>query len=93
MMRFVLGAAVGYVLGARAGRERYDQLVRTYHRITEHPAVQSAAGVAREKVTDVVAATRGKLEHDGRPDGANHVAVNANGVSTTQAPTSQIPRA
>ena len=54
MMAFVLGAATGYVLGARAGRERYEQIVRTYHRISEHPAVQSAAGVAREKVTGAV---------------------------------------
>jgi hypothetical protein len=54
MIGFVLGAATGYVLGARAGRERYEQIVRTYQRVTEHPAVQSAAGVAREKVSGVV---------------------------------------
>jgi hypothetical protein len=28
LMTFLVGAAVGYVLGAQAGRERYDQLVR-----------------------------------------------------------------
>src|SRR5215207_4496210 len=33
MLKFLLGAAVGYVLGARAGHERYEQLVRTYQRI------------------------------------------------------------
>ena len=50
MKVFLLGAAVGYVLGARAGRERYDQLMRAYHRLVEHPAVQGAAGIARAKV-------------------------------------------
>ena len=53
-MGFLLGAATGYVLGARAGRERYEQIVRTYHRVADHPAVQGAAGVARAKVTDAV---------------------------------------
>jgi hypothetical protein len=54
MIGFLLGAATGYVLGAKAGRERYEQIVRTYHRIADHPAVQGAAGVARAKVTDAV---------------------------------------
>ncbi|HET8643490.1 MAG TPA: hypothetical protein VFM37_16250 [Pseudonocardiaceae bacterium] len=54
MKAFLLGAAVGYVLGARAGRERYEQIARTYHRVADHPAVQGAAGVARAKVTDTV---------------------------------------
>ncbi|WP_199435120.1 hypothetical protein [Qaidamihabitans albus] len=50
MKTFLLGAAVGYVLGARAGRARYEQIVRTYRGIADHPAVQGAAGVARAKV-------------------------------------------
>lgn len=54
MKAFVLGAAVGYVLGAKAGRGRYDQIVRTYRKIADHPAVQGAAGVARAKVGEKV---------------------------------------
>jgi hypothetical protein len=50
MKAFILGAAVGYVLGAKAGRGRYDQIMRTYRRIADHPAVQGAAGVARAKI-------------------------------------------
>lgn len=50
MKAFVLGAAVGYVLGAKAGRGRYDQIMRTYRKLADHPAVQGAAGVARAKV-------------------------------------------
>ena len=30
MLKFLLGAAIGYVLGAKAGHERYEQLKRTY---------------------------------------------------------------
>ncbi|TCO50889.1 hypothetical protein [Actinocrispum wychmicini] len=50
MKVFLVGLAVGYVLGAKAGRERYEQIIRAYHRLLEHPAVQSAAGVARAKI-------------------------------------------
>ncbi|RSM65317.1 hypothetical protein DMH04_49510 [Kibdelosporangium aridum] len=50
MKVFLAGVAVGYVLGAKAGRERYDQIMRAYHSLLEHPAVQSAAGVARQKI-------------------------------------------
>jgi hypothetical protein len=50
MKAFILGAAIGYVLGAKAGRGRYDQIMRTYRKIADHPAVQGAAGVARAKV-------------------------------------------
>jgi hypothetical protein len=46
----VFGVAVGYVLGARAGRGRYDQIVRTYRALADHPAVQGAAGIARAKI-------------------------------------------
>ena len=54
MLKFLLGAAVGYVLGARAGHERYEQLRRTYQRIADHPAVQGAAGVVRARVDEAV---------------------------------------
>ena len=54
MLKFLLGAAAGYVLGARAGHERYEQLRRTYQRVTDHPAVQGAAGVVRARVEERV---------------------------------------
>lgn len=54
MKTFLLGAAVGYVLGTRAGRARYDQIVRTYRKVADHPMVQGAAGVVRAKVGEKV---------------------------------------
>jgi hypothetical protein len=44
-LTFLLGVGAGYVLGARAGRERYDQLMRSFRDAKEQPGVQSAAGV------------------------------------------------
>ncbi len=55
MLKFLLGAAVGYVLGAKAGHERYEQLKRTYQRVSDHPAVQGAAGVVRARLEEAVA--------------------------------------
>ncbi|MEJ2861688.1 hypothetical protein [Actinomycetospora flava] len=51
---FLLGAGVGYVLGARAGRERYEQIARAYRQVADHPSVQGAAGVARAKAGEAV---------------------------------------
>jgi hypothetical protein len=51
---FLLGAGVGYVLGARAGRERYEQIARAYRRVADNPSVQGAAGVARAKAGEAV---------------------------------------
>ncbi|GAA1896655.1 YtxH domain-containing protein [Streptantibioticus ferralitis] len=61
-LTFIAGAAVGYVLGARAGRDRYEQLRKTAQRIAQNPAVrntvESAGQQSRElagKAADAVA--------------------------------------
>jgi hypothetical protein len=41
---FVGGLAVGYVLGAQAGRERYEQLKQFARKAAESPAMQQTAG-------------------------------------------------
>jgi hypothetical protein len=58
MLKFLLGAAVGYVLGTKAGHERYEQLYRTYQRVADHPAVQGTAGVVRARVEETVTGRR-----------------------------------
>ncbi|NYI06706.1 hypothetical protein [Allostreptomyces psammosilenae] len=45
-LAFLGGLAAGYVLGARAGRERYDQIARTLRSLRERPAVQRAGRTA-----------------------------------------------
>jgi hypothetical protein len=42
---FLIGAAVGYVLGSRAGHERYEQIVRFARKVAGSQTVQSTAGV------------------------------------------------
>lgn len=54
MFRLLLGAAIGYVLGSRAGHERYEQIKRWGSRAADHPAVQGAAGFVQAKVSELL---------------------------------------
>lgn len=45
---FVVGLGVGYVLGARAGRERYEQIRRAAQNVWNQPAVQEGVETVRE---------------------------------------------
>ncbi|MET9464161.1 YtxH domain-containing protein [Streptomyces sp. NPDC006544] len=40
---FVVGLTLGYVLGTRAGRERYEQLKKSARGVAQNPAVRNAA--------------------------------------------------
>jgi hypothetical protein len=44
---FGAGAAIGYLLGTRAGRERFDQITAKAKRFWENNTVQEAAGVVQ----------------------------------------------
>jgi hypothetical protein len=43
-----VGFGAGYVLGAKAGRERYEQLRRLYDNLAASPTVRQASGKAKE---------------------------------------------
>jgi hypothetical protein len=74
MWRFLLGGVIGYVLGSRAGRESYEQLVRTYRQIADHPAMQGAAGVASAKITRLSGGTsRNGRPRTSQPDGRHQL--------------------
>jgi hypothetical protein len=51
-------AAAGYVLGARAGRGRYDQIVRLGRRVAGSQTVQATAGVAQAQLDQAAAHAR-----------------------------------
>src|SRR5690606_12064060 len=46
-MMFMAGAAIGYVVGTKAGRARYEQTKRLSQQVSENPNVQEAAGRIR----------------------------------------------
>ena len=45
-----VGFGAGYVLGAKAGRERYEQLSRLYDNLLNSRAFNKASGKAKEAV-------------------------------------------
>jgi hypothetical protein len=55
---FITGVGIGYVLGTRAGREKFDQMVAQARKFWESPTVQEAAGVVQAQAT--------KLYDDGK---------------------------
>jgi hypothetical protein len=52
-LSLLVGAAIGYVLGARAGRERYEQIVSLARKVAGSQTVQSTAGVLQAQVDDL----------------------------------------
>jgi hypothetical protein len=61
--------AVGYVLGARAGRERYEQIMSVAGRVWSSPQVQRAATDAQDRAREAAPIVAEKVA-----DAAKHAA-------------------
>ncbi|MGC0252077.1 YtxH domain-containing protein [Pseudactinotalea sp. Z1748] len=51
---FVLGAAVGYLLGSRAGQEHYEKVKEQAKSVWENPSVQEKVNAAESRIGTVV---------------------------------------
>lgn len=51
---FLAGAAVGYVLGTRAGRQQFEQIKERAQQVWENPKVQENIHKAQSQATDFV---------------------------------------
>ena len=60
-LSFLAGFGAGYVLGAKAGRDRYEQIRRAWEHAKDDPRMQSLAGVAQAKADDALASLRGHM--------------------------------
>lgn len=54
MIGFVAVLAAGYVLGTKAGRDRYEQIVGTARAVTGHPATKAVIDAGRRKIAERV---------------------------------------
>ena len=75
-LTLLIAGGIGYVLGTRAGRERYEQIKSMATRVKDDPRVQEkatqAADLAKEKapiVKDKVAAAAGTAADKVTPSG------------------------
>jgi hypothetical protein len=54
VIRYLVVLAVGYVLGAKAGRRRYEQIAGTYKAVTESPAAKAMIDAGRRTIANRV---------------------------------------
>jgi hypothetical protein len=62
-MMFLAGLGAGFVLGSRAGRDKYEELVQTARKVRENPTVQEAAGVVQEQANKIASVGKEKLSN------------------------------
>lgn len=58
---FIVGLGIGYVLGTKAGRERYEQLRKLARKTADSPAVQQAAAALQAQAAGYAKSAKGKL--------------------------------
>ncbi|MEV6346542.1 hypothetical protein [Actinoplanes sp. NPDC051851] len=59
---FLTGLGAGFVLGSRAGREKYEEIRANAQKLWEHPTVQEAAGVAQAQANKLYSEGKDKLQ-------------------------------
>ncbi|BAL86457.1 hypothetical protein AMIS_12370 [Actinoplanes missouriensis 431] len=61
-LMFLTGLAAGFVLGSRAGREKYEEIRANAQKIWENPTVQEAAGVAQAQANKLYSEGKDKIQ-------------------------------
>jgi hypothetical protein len=60
-MTFLAGAAAGYVLGTKAGREQYEKIMAAAKHVNENPKVQHAVEAVSSKGTEIITEAKEKI--------------------------------
>ena len=60
-LSFLVGVGTGYVLGAKAGTERYEQILRAWEQAKDNPQFQSLAGMAQARADGVVNSVKARV--------------------------------
>jgi hypothetical protein len=59
LIRYVLVLGLGYVLGTKAGRRRYEQIAGTYRALTSSPMAKSLIEGGRRKIANRISPDSG----------------------------------
>jgi hypothetical protein len=79
-MTALFAGGIGYVLGARAGRQRYEQIRSAAMRVKSNPKVQQTAQQAAGAAKDAAGAAASKVKSDSSDDtGSNGVPMEGSG--------------
>lgn len=81
---FVLGAAVGYVLGTRAGRERYEQIKRGAQNVWNTEPVQRGVGAVRSAAQGKVDELKASVVRAGKEAFASFTQVSDDASATSR---------
>ncbi|MGB9378800.1 MAG: hypothetical protein WCB04_14950 [Mycobacteriales bacterium] len=60
-LTFALGFGAGYLFGTKAGRARYEQILRSVREVRDNPAVQETAGVVQAQAADLLSTAKDKV--------------------------------
>jgi hypothetical protein len=63
-LSFIAGFGAGYVLGAKAGKERYEQIRRAWAHAKDDPKLQGLAGMAQARADAVLSSVRTRMGSD-----------------------------
>lgn len=82
-LAFVVGAAVGYLLGTRAGREQYEKIKTGAKSAMDHPIIKDNVAKAETAISDAVREQGNKMTDQV----ANMVKERFSGSSSSTRPT------
>jgi hypothetical protein len=78
---FAVGFVVGFIAGARAGRERYEQLVKYGQQLAQNPTVQKATSTVTAKTSELTKTAAAKA-----PDFAKTAVTSAKQMTVDKLP-------
>ena len=101
-LSFLAGFGAGYVLGSKAGRERYEQIRSLAEQVKNNPKVQAkahqAADAAREhapvvkdKLADAAGSAASKVKPSGGPDAADQLNPESTALQDDPYPQGNLP--
>lgn len=71
-LMFVAGAAIGFVLGTRAGRERYEDMRTTAKKVMDSPSVHEATGAMQSQASKLYSQSKETISSSNMSERLRH---------------------